>query len=82
MNIIILVLKKCCNHGFKEALKLKVHFDSKGHNTIIHSRKAFRFVEELKTHGKVFDKKAIFIIRELNLCLEEDEVDNYIKGLT
>lgn len=81
MNITILVLKKCCNHGYKEALKLKVYLDSKGYTTAIHSRKAFRFEEDLKAHGKVFDKKAIFIVKELDLYLEEGEVDNYIKGL-
>jgi len=84
MDIEIILLKRCCSHGLKSALKLKVFLDSKGHNTAIRAKKPFRYEPDLKKYNKVWtdkiDQQPIYLIKSLNVCLYENEVDGYIKG--
>lgn len=82
MDIEIILLKKCCSHGYKTALKLKSFLDSKGHNAMIRPKKPFRYEPELKKYNKIWtnqsDQQAIYLIKELNICLYENEVGGYI----
>ena len=82
MDIEIILLKRCCGHGWKSALKLKVFLDSKGHNTVIRTKKPFRYEPYLKKYNKVWtnkpDQQAIYFIKSLNVCLYENEVDEFI----
>ena len=76
----IIILKKCCGAGYKTALLLRQYFELKGYEVILHGKKADRFKEELSTYSKVFTGDPIYLIRELNLCLYENEVGKFLKG--